>query len=97
MKILGLDLGTNSIGWAVVEKEDEKMKLVEKGVHIFQEGVKIEKGIEGSKAAERTTFRSSRRMKYRRKLRKIETLKALLNNKFIKKIIIILFSIKLKI
>ena len=77
MKILGLDLGTNSIGWAVVEKEDEKMKLVEKGVHIFQEGVKIEKGIEGSKAAERTTFRSSRRMKYRRKLRKIETLKAL--------------------
>jgi len=77
MKILGLDLGTNSIGWAVVEKDDKKMALLQKGVRIFQEGVKIEKGIEGSKAAERTGYRSARRIKYRRKLRKINTLKAL--------------------
>ncbi len=76
-KILGLDLGTNSIGWAVVEKEDRKFSLVDKGVRIFQEGVKIEKGIESSKAAERTEHRSARRIKYRRKLRKIETLKVL--------------------
>ncbi|MGE0089997.1 MAG: type II CRISPR RNA-guided endonuclease Cas9 [Bacteroidales bacterium] len=77
-KILGLDLGTNSIGWAVVENEDnEKFKLLEKGVHIFQEGVKIEKGIEGSKAEERTKYRSARRLKFRRKLRKINTLKVL--------------------
>ena len=77
-KILGLDLGTNSIGWAVVEKErDSEFQLIKKGVRIFQEGVKIEKGIEGSKAAERTEFRSARRLKYRRKLRKIELLKAL--------------------
>ena len=76
-KILGLDLGTNSIGWAVVEKENAEFSLLEKGVRIFQEGVKIEKGIEGSKAAERTGFRSARRLKYRRKLRKIELLKAL--------------------
>lgn len=52
-KILGLDLGTNSIGWAVVEKErDSEFQLVDKGVRIFQEGVKIEKGQESSKAAE---------------------------------------------
>lgn len=77
-KILGLDLGTNSIGWAVVETEDNKhFDLLQKGVHIFQEGVKIEKGIEGSKAEERTNFRSARRLKFRRKLRKIETLKVL--------------------
>ncbi|MBK3515732.1 type II CRISPR RNA-guided endonuclease Cas9 [Carboxylicivirga marina] len=77
-KILGLDLGTNSIGWAVVETEDKlTFNPVDKGVRIFQEGVKIEKGIEGSKAAERTGYRSARRIKYRRKLRKLTTLKAL--------------------
>ncbi|HSH53296.1 MAG TPA: hypothetical protein VK982_16335, partial [Bacteroidales bacterium] len=69
-KILGLDLGTNSIGWAVVEtNKNKKFGLLHKGVHIFQEGVKIEKGIESSKAEERTRFRSARRLKFRRKLR----------------------------
>ena len=35
-KILGLDLGTNSIGWAVVEKEkDEEFNLIDNGVRIF--------------------------------------------------------------
>ncbi len=78
-KVLGLDLGTNSIGWAVVETEDNKnFELCEKGVRIFQEGVKIEKGIEGSKAEERTRYRSARRLKFRRKLRKINTIKALM-------------------
>ena len=76
-RILGLDLGTNSIGWAVVDKEKNQFSLVDKGVRIFQEGVKIEKGIESSKAAERTKYRSARRIKYRRKLRKIQTLKVL--------------------
>ncbi len=76
-RILGLDLGTNSIGWAVVEKEDGEYSLIDKGVRIFQQGVKIEKGIESSKAAERTEHRSARRLKYRRKLRKIATLKVL--------------------
>jgi len=80
-KILGLDLGTNSIGWAVVEKhQGEEFKLLDKGVRIFQEGVKIEKGIESSKAAERTLHRSARRIKYRRKLRKIGVLKTLIKN-----------------
>ncbi len=80
-KILGLDLGTNSIGWAIVEKENDEFSLVDKGVRIFSEGVKSEKGIESSRAAERTGYRSARRLKYRRKLRKYETLKVLsLNN-----------------
>lgn len=78
-KILGLDLGTNSIGWAIVETDNNKsFELLEKGVHIFQEGVKIEKGKEGSKAEERTNYRSARRLKYRRKLRKTSTLNELI-------------------
>ncbi|WP_100611034.1 type II CRISPR RNA-guided endonuclease Cas9 [Confluentibacter lentus] len=76
-RILGLDLGTNSIGWAIVEKENNDFSLLDKGVRIFSEGVKSEKGIESSRAAERTSYRSARKIKYRRKLRKYETLKAL--------------------
>lgn len=78
-KVLGLDLGTNSIGWAIITRgDDSTVELVERGVHIFQEGVKIEKGIESSKTSERTTYRASRRHYFRRRLRKIETLSALI-------------------
>ena len=76
-KILGLDLGTNSIGWAIVDKDGNEFTLVDKGVRIFSEGVESEKGIESSRAAERTGYRSARKIKYRRKLRKYETLKVL--------------------
>lgn len=76
-KILGLDLGTNSVGWAIVDKDGNNFSLVDKGVRIFSEGVKTEKGIESSRAAERTGYRSARKIKYRRKLRKYETLKVL--------------------
>ncbi|WP_298766443.1 type II CRISPR RNA-guided endonuclease Cas9 [uncultured Polaribacter sp.] len=80
-KILGLDLGTNSIGWAVVEKEksEKHFKLLDKGVRIFTEGVNIEAktSSESSKAAQRTDYRSARKLKYRRKLRKLELLKVL--------------------
>lgn len=79
-KILGLDLGTNSIGWAIVDKNGNDFSLVDKGVRIFSEGVKSEKGIESSKAAERTGYRSARKIKFRRKLRKYETLKVLSEN-----------------
>jgi CRISPR-associated endonuclease Csn1 len=80
-KILGLDLGTNSIGWAIIEKDQTQYSVLNKGVRIFSEGVKSEKGIESSKAAERTAFRSARKIKFRRKLRKYETLLALAKNK----------------
>ncbi len=79
-KILGLDLGTNSIGWAIVDKEGNEFSLLDKGVRIFSEGVKSEKGIESSRAAERTGYRSARKIKFRRKLRKYETLKVLSQN-----------------
>lgn len=77
-RILGLDTGTNSLGWAVVDRnEDNTYTLVDRGDLIFQEGVKYEKGIEKSKAAERTDYRGKRRLYFRRRLRKIEVLKVL--------------------
>lgn len=81
-RILGLDTGTNSLGWAVVDKFDNgTYQLIRKGSLIFQEGVKIEKGIESSKAAERTSHRAIRKLYFRRRLRKIEVLKVLVKYK----------------
>ena len=77
-RILGIDTGTNSLGWAIVEKNDSGYKLLEKGTNIFAEGVKIE--IESSKAAERTEHRSVRKHYWRRKVRKIRLLAVLVDN-----------------
>ncbi len=87
-KILGLDLGTNSIGWAIVDKENNSFSLIDKGVRIFSEGVNIEAktNSESSKAAKRTEYRSARKLKYRRKIRKIELLKVLSDNSFCPKL-----------
>ena len=76
-KILGIDTGTNSLGWAIVEKQVDEYHLLDKGVNIFQEGVKMEKGIESSKAAERTAHKAARVRNYRIKLRKIRLLRIL--------------------
>lgn len=79
-RILGVDTGTNSLGWAIVEKDGDKYRLVQKGTNIFSEGVKIEKGIESSRAAERTEHRALRRHYWRRKVRKIRLLTILSEN-----------------
>ena len=80
-RILGLDTGTNSLGWAVVDKNsDGTYTLIDKGSLIFQEGVKEEKGNEVSRAAERTDYRALRRQYFRRRLRKIELLKVLIKH-----------------
>lgn len=82
-KVLGLDLGTNSIGWAVIErKEDNSCILLDKGVHIFQDGVAHDKSGEKPAVQERTAARASRRHYFRRRLRKIELLKVLIKNGF---------------
>ena len=74
-RILGIDTGTNSLGWAVVDRDSNgTCSLVSKGSLIFQEGVKVEKGIESSKAAERTSHRALRKQYFRRRLRKIRVL-----------------------
>lgn len=80
-KILGIDTGTNSLGWAIIEKDEQGIRLVHKGTNIFTEGVKIEKGIESSKASERTGHRSIRKHYWRRKVRKIRLLNVLVDNR----------------
>lgn len=79
-KILGIDLGTNSIGWAIVSKDENKTVLLDRGVCIFQEGVAREKNAEKPSVQERTQARASRRHYFRRRLRKIELLKVLVAN-----------------
>ena len=81
-RILGLDTGTNSLGWAVVDRdENNQYTPICRGDLIFTEGVKQEKGIEFSLAAERTSYRASRRHYFRRRLRKVEVLKVLVKHK----------------
>ncbi len=79
-KILGIDTGTNSLGWAIVQRTDEGCRLLDRGVHIFQEGVGKENGKEKSEAAERTKHRSIRIGYYRLRLRKIRLLRILSDN-----------------
>ena len=84
-KILGLDLGTNSIGWAVVneaEKEGEKSSIVKLGVRVNPLTVDEQHNFELGKSittnADRTLKRSMRRNLQRYKLRRenlIEVLK----------------------
>lgn len=84
-KILGLDLGTNSIGWAVVneaENESEKSSIVKLGVRVnpltVDELTNFEKGKSITTNADRTLKRSMRRNLQRYKLRRealIQTLK----------------------
>lgn len=81
-KILGLDLGTNSIGWALID--DTQNKILGIGSRIFPMGVENlgeGEGREISKNAGRTGARGVRRQFFRRKLRKKVLLKALLENK----------------
>lgn len=79
-KILGLDLGTNSVGWAVVDTDLQK--ILDTGVRIFPEGVEpktIGQGDkEQSKNATRRDKRQMRRQFYRKRLRKIKLLQVLI-------------------
>ena len=76
-KILGVDLGTNSIGWAIVEDTDKGYILKDRGVDIFQEGVARDKNNEKPSVQDRTEARALRRHYFRRRLRKIELLRLL--------------------
>jgi CRISPR-associated endonuclease Csn1 len=79
-KILGLDLGTNSIGWALID--DTLNKIVGIGSRIFPMGVENlgDGDNEISKNASRTGARGVRRQFFRRRLRKKILLKALSEN-----------------
>src|SRR6185437_10101524 len=80
--ILCLDLGTNSIGWALRNTDLGKGpdQITRHGVVIFEKGVDAEKGVEFSRAAERTKKRAARKRNARRRWRKIDLLATLIRN-----------------
>lgn len=89
-KILGLDLGTNSIGWAVVNEAEnpiEKSSIVKLGVRVnpltVDELTNFEKGKSITTNADRTLKRSMRRNLQRYKLRRENLIKVLKENDFI--------------
>lgn len=75
-KILGLDLGTNSIAWALVEQDfpNKHGKILGMGTRIIPMSQDIlgefGKGNSVSQTAERTRYRSSRRLRERHLLRR---------------------------
>lgn len=77
-KTLGLDLGTNSLGWAVLD--DITGDILDKGVVVFPEGIDAANDTLETPAAIRRAARMARRMKFRRKLRKWKLLDILSKN-----------------
>ena len=89
-KILGLDLGTNSIGWAVVneaESQDEHSSIIKLGVRVnpltVDESQNFEKGKSIETNTARTLKRSARRNLQRYKLRRNALIHILKEHNFI--------------
>ncbi len=81
-KIIGLDLGTNSIGWSIRNTILQENQIEKCGVVTFNKGVGSEKGIEYSFAAERTKNRSLRRRYEAHKYKLWTTLEILIDNDY---------------
>ncbi|GLU56694.1 hypothetical protein Dfri01_61550 [Dyadobacter frigoris] len=77
-KIFGLDLGTNSIGWALRNPFLADNQIEKFGVLTFNKGIGIGKTGEYSYAAERTKKRATRRLYQSRKYRLWATLEHLI-------------------
>lgn len=89
-KILGLDLGTGSIGWAMVneaETNEETSSIIKVGVRVnpltVDELTNFEKGKSITTNADRTLKRSARRNLQRYKLRRENLIEILKENNFI--------------
>lgn len=77
-KYLGLDLGSNSIGWAIRDTSIEGNQFKNKGVLIFEKGVASEKGSEFPKVQKRTISRGKRRNYQAEKYRKYKLVEFLI-------------------
>lgn len=87
-KVLGLDLGSTSIGWAIViEKDNQQSEIIRTGVRVIplstDELGNFEKGKAITTNQDRTTSRSARRNLQRYKLRRSVLLKTLAQNNII--------------
>ncbi len=78
--VLGLDIGAESVGWAVLQKQQSgDRKLISLGSHRFDAGVEgdMESGRDESRATVRREARQPRRQHWRRAWRKRKLLKIL--------------------
>jgi len=88
-RILGLDLGTTSIGWGIVEENEnrEASKIIKLGVRVnpltTDEKINFEGGKPISTNADRTLKRGARRNLDRYQLRREALIKILIKNEFI--------------
>ncbi|MDN5355176.1 MAG: CRISPR-associated endonuclease Csn1 [Rikenellaceae bacterium] len=85
MKILGLDLGVTSIGWALIEKNNEngEIDLIKSGVRIIpidtKDANQFSSGNTASPNIERRKKRMQRRMYFRKKNRNQSLIKTLID------------------
>lgn len=82
MLTLGLDVGSSSVGWALIESDEERRegRVVGAGVRVFPEGVdRDQQGGEQSKSQTRRTARGMRRQ-HQRRGRRIRELRSLLTD-----------------
>ncbi|MDY5595936.1 MAG: HNH endonuclease domain-containing protein [Kiritimatiellia bacterium] len=75
-RTLGLDLGSNSLGWAILD--DMTGDILDKGVVVFPEGIDAANDTLETPAAIRRAKRMGRRLKFRRKIRKWRLLSLLI-------------------
>jgi CRISPR-associated endonuclease Csn1 len=82
-KILGLDIGTNSVGWALIERDFEAGpgRIIKMGSRIIPTDPelmsKYETGQPASKNANRRQARGARRLRQRYKLRRLRLVTAM--------------------
>lgn len=85
-KILGLDLGTNSIGWALINRGEEEDAVINSGIEMLGSRIlpmdaarigDFGKGNPVSQTADRTAFRGIRRLHERQLLRRQRLLRVL--------------------
>lgn len=70
--VLGLDIGTNSLGWCLLKEfEDGTVEIIKTGVHIFPIGTIVDsQGKEKTRNEQRRQYRGASRMRFRFKLRR---------------------------
>ena len=71
--IIGLDMGTNSLGWSLLKEfEDGTIEIVKTGVYIFPIGTIVDdkSGKEKTHNEQRRAYRGASRMRFRFKMRR---------------------------
>ncbi len=86
-KVLGLDLGSTSIGWAFIEEGKNKSNILKTGVRIIpysaDEKDQFTKGQAISVNKDRTLMRTARKTNHRYKLRKQNLINLLIKNEML--------------